>query len=119
MIKEGQKTHTKYWGNFEVEKIAKLRQPVICHSEETGEAEFMPVIAKIKWEKPPSSDVNEFWFPYWIKIKGKERYGQFSPMIGKDALLQLLREAIRQNFFDKEFLLGLTETIKEKLELKS
>jgi len=116
MIQEGQKKKAKYWGAFNVKKVVKLAQPVICHSEETGEAEFTPTIVQIEWEKSPSSDVNEFWMPYWMKIRGKEKYGQFAPMLGANALLQLLQEAIRRDFFTKEFMLGLSDTLKEKLE---
>lgn len=76
----------------------------------------MPTIVQIEWETPPSPDKHEFWFPYWIKIEGKEKYGQFAPMVGKKGLLQLLREAIRQDFFDNQFLLGLAESIKDKLK---
>lgn len=115
MIQEGQRKKARYWGAFKVKKVAKLAQPVICNSEETGEAEFMPTIVQIEWEKAPSSDVNEYWLPYWVKIRGKEKYGQFAPMLGSKALLQLLQDAIRQGFFSKEFMLGLSETLREKL----
>jgi len=116
MIKEGQEKYARYWGNFKVEKVVKLEKPVICHSDEVGEAEFMPTIVKINWEKPPSPDKHEFWLPYWIKIKGKEKYGQFAPMIGEKALQQLLNKAIEQDFFSKEFLSELMESIKNKLD---
>ncbi len=75
----------------------------------------MPTIIQIEWEVPPSSDTNEFWFPYWVKIRGKEKYGQFAPMIGKNGLLQLLKEAIRQDFLDCKFLKELVESIQSKL----
>ncbi|MEE9520657.1 MAG: tyrosine-type recombinase/integrase, partial [Dehalococcoidales bacterium] len=42
---------------------------------------------------------NEIWFPYWITwsdISDKERYGQYAPMIGEKALLELLQNAIKQ-----------------------
>jgi hypothetical protein len=68
---------------------------------------------------PPSSDINEFWFPYWVKIRRKEKYGQFAPMIGKKALLQLLDEAIKQGFFDTQFLYGLARSTRTKLEAPS
>lgn len=76
----------------------------------------MPTLVKIDWETSPSSDKNEFWFPYWVKIKGKEKYGQFAPMIGQKGLLQLLQEAINQDFFDRNFLLTLGKSIETKLE---
>lgn len=63
-----------------------------------------------------SADNNEYWFPYWQTIEGKEKYGQFAPMIGANALLELLKEAIRQDFFKREFLQELGTAIKEKLE---
>lgn len=118
MIKKGQKKRARYWGRFTVKKVAKLKRPIICYSNEIGKAEFIPTIVQIDWEVSPSPDKNEFWFPYWIKIKGKEKYGQFAPMIGKKGLLQLLKEAIKQDFFDNQFLLELVESIKNKLTNK-
>src|SRR3972149_2668306 len=112
MIKTGQRKKAKYWGAFTVKKVANLESPIHCHSKEIGEVEFMPTLVQIDWETPPSPDKNEFWFPYWVKINGKEKYGQFAPMIGQKGLLQLLQEAIRQDFFDREFLDGLSESIK-------
>ena len=114
MIKEGQRKRARYWGDFTVKRVAKLESPILCHSEEAGDVEFMPTIVQIEWDVSPSSDKNEFWFPYWVKIRGKEKYGQFAPMVGKGGLLQLLKEAIRQNFFDKQFLTELTEFIQKE-----
>jgi hypothetical protein len=116
MIKEGQKKKARYWGDFQVQKVSKLKAPVICESKEVGQVEFMPTLVKIDWATSPSLDKNEFWFPYWVKIKGKEKYGQFAPMIGQKALLELLKEAIKQDFFDKDFLLNLSTSIQEKLQ---
>ena len=45
----------------------------------------MPTIVQLEWEIPPSSDTNEFWFPYWVKVGSRTKYGQFAPMIGKNA----------------------------------
>jgi hypothetical protein len=116
VIIAGQRGKARYWGNYRVKKVAKLKSPVLCHSKQAGEVEFMPTIVQLEWETPPSSDNNEFWFPYWVKIGGKEKYGQFAPMIGKNALLQLLDEAIGQDFFDREFLVDLARRIEGKLE---
>lgn len=115
MIKSGQKKEAKYWGKFEVKKVVTLSEPVKCYSQEKGHVEFMPTLVKIDWENSPSEDKNEFWFPYWIKIDGKEKYGQFAPMIGKKALRELLQKAIEQDFFDEDFLKKLTVCIKNKL----
>jgi hypothetical protein len=116
VIIAGQRGKARYWGNYRVKKVAKLKSPVLCHSKQAGEVEFMPTIVQLEWETPPSPDNNEFWFPYWVKIGGKEKYGQFAPMIGKKALLQLLDEAIGQDFFDRQFLVGLARSIEGKLE---
>lgn len=116
VIIEGQRGKARYWGNYCVKKVAKLKSPVLCHSKQAGEVEFMPTIVQLEWEIPPSSDKNEFWFPYWVKIGGKEKYGQFAPMVGKNALLQLLDEAIKQDFFDRQFLVDLARSIRTKLE---
>jgi hypothetical protein len=116
VIVEGQKGKARYWGNYSVKKVAKLKSPVLCHSEQVGEVEFSPTIVQLEWEVSPSPDKNEFWFPYWIKIRGKEKYGQFAPMIGKGALLDLLDEAIKQDFFDRKFLVDLARIIETKLE---
>ncbi len=51
-----------------------------------------------------------------VSARAKEKYGQFAPMIGKNALLQLLKDAIRKDFFDKSFLTDLTKSIQTKLE---
>lgn len=115
MIKLGQKKKARYWGKFEVEKVVTLSEPVNCFSQEKGHVEFMPTLVKIHWENSPSQDKNEFWFPYWVKIDGKEKYGQFAPMIGKKALCELLQKAIGQDFFDKDFLKELKICINDKL----
>ena len=118
MIVAGQQKKARYWGNFTVEKVARLKKAVKCRSEEIGITHFDPTIVKIKWEKSPSSDKHEFWFPYWMTIGGKEKYGQFAPMIGERALLELLQDAIEQNFFSKNFLRVLERAIVEGLNLR-
>lgn len=114
MIREGQEKTAKYWGKFRVKKVARLTEPVICYSHEIGEALFNPTLVKIEWESAPSNDRHEFWFPYWISMKGKERYGQYAPMIGEPSLLELLKDAIRQDFFSETFLDDLQESIAQK-----
>ena len=69
---------------------------------------------KIEWEKPPSDDKHEFWFPYWITIGGKQKYGQFAPMMGESSFLELLKNAISQGFFSEDFLKSLGQAISEK-----
>lgn len=115
MIEEGKKSKAKYWGNYEVKKIIKLSKPVICQSEEVGKVEFMPTIIKLEWENTPSEDKHDLWFPYWITIHGKERYGQFAPMIGQKAFLELLQGAIKNGLFENDFLEALKISINNKL----
>lgn len=118
MIKEGHHSEAKDWGKYTVTKVARLSKPVECHSKDKGKALFNPTMVKLEWDNPPSEDKNEFWFPYWITwtdIDDKERYGQYSPMIGEKALLELLKHAIRQDFFSKGFLRGLDRAIVKKL----
>jgi hypothetical protein len=115
MIEVGQKKKAKYWGNFTIAKVAKLQNPVKCTCAEIGTALFEPTLVKIDWEQPPSEDRNELWFPYWISIHGKEKYGQFAPMIGEKALLELFSSAINQDFFSSEFLSGLRNIISTKM----
>ena len=116
MIKEGQHKKARYWGKFRVSKVAQLKRPVDWYSQEIGTALFTPTLVKIDWETPPSGDRHEFWFPYWMTIGGRERYGQFAPMIGEKALLELLQSAIGQEFFSRVFLQGLEATTTQKLE---
>jgi hypothetical protein len=116
LIEVGQKKEARYWGPFTVEKVAKLKKPISCHSNEIGAVDFMPTLVKIHWETSPSLDKNEFWFPYWVKIKGKEKYGQFAPMVGELGLLELLKEGIAQDFFTSGFLGELANAIDTKIK---
>jgi len=95
--------------------VACLKKPVECNSQVVGTALFEPTIVKIEWEKSPSDDRHEFWFPYWITIGGKQKYGQFAPMMGERSFLELLQNAIRQGFFSEDFLQRLGQAISEKL----
>ena len=119
MIKEGYRSKAKDWGNYTAKKVINLRKPVECYSKNKGKALFNPTIVKLEWDNPPSKDKNEIWFPYWItwtEINNKERYGQYSPMIGEKALLELLEGAIKQDFFTDKFLIGLNKAISSKLQ---
>ena len=115
MIVEGQKKKANYWGKFVVKKVAKLRQPIECHSDVKGMVLFSPTLVKIDWEKAPSSDKHDLWFPYWITTDGREKYGQFAPMMGERSLLELLESAIDQDFFSKSFLKRLIRAANKKL----
>lgn len=111
----GQKSKIKYWGDCTYKKIARLRKPVECHNPEQGTVYFDPMIIQIEWDTPPSGDRHELWFPYWMVIDGKRKYGRSAPMIGEKALLELLEDAVAQDFFSSSFLQGLSTTINTKL----
>ncbi len=115
MIEKDYKSHAKYWGNC-VKDVVKLDKAVECYSQEKGEVLFNPTIVKLEWETPPSEDKHDIWFPYWITVgKGStEKYGQFAPMIGEKALLELLKGAIDKDYFGPEFLDGLAKAIDAK-----
>lgn len=114
MIQVGKQSKAKYWGKYTVKKVAQLKKPVECNNDEQGVVFFKPTIVQLEWEKPPSGDNNKFWFPYWMVIDGKEKFGQFAPMIGEKALLELLQDAIKQDFFGEEFLQELGRAIAER-----
>jgi hypothetical protein len=121
MIKEGQEKKATYWGNFRVKKVAQLKKPMVCYSDVKGKALHEPTLVKIEWEKAPSADKHEFWFPYWITwadIDGRQRYGQGAPMIGEASLLELLEKAIQEEFFSNKFLHQLHRSITDKLNSK-
>ena len=118
MIEVGKKTKAKYWGEFTVEKVIKLDNPVRCFSAEKGEVEFNPTIVKISWQQVPSDDKHDLWFPYWITIDGKEKYGQFAPMIGQKAFFELMSKAIDNDYFDEDFLKKLNSKISYNLKNK-
>jgi len=115
MIKVGQQSKAKYWGKYTVRKVARPKKSVECHNTEQGVVFFEPTIVQLEWEKPPSEDKHEFWFPYWMTIEGKEKFGQYAPMIGEKTLLELFQDAIEQSFFSDKFLNDLRRAISDKL----
>ena len=60
MIKEGYRSKAKDWGNYTVKKVARLKKPIECYSQDKGKALFNPVIVKMEWDTPPSDDKHEF-----------------------------------------------------------
>lgn len=119
MIEVGNRSKARYWGEYEVQGVVKLDAPVRCYSSEKGEVDFNPTIVKLEWAREPSGDKHDIWFPYWITIGGKEKYGQYAPMIGQKALLELLSKAIDAEFFDRDFLKALESKISRRLRLGS
>jgi len=111
VIEKGKRSKVKYWGTYEVQGVVKLDAPVRCFSFERGDVDFNPTIVKLSWDQEPSGDKHDIWFPYWITIDGREKYGQFAPMIGQSALLDLLSKAIDAGFFERGFLEKLGKKI--------
>jgi hypothetical protein len=116
VIKKGYSSQAKYWGNYRVKDVVKLEKPIECFSQEKGKVLFNPTIVKLEWEVPPSKDKHDIWFPYWITIDNKEKYGQFAPMIGENGLLELMQGAIDHDFFSFEFLVTLKNTLENKIQ---
>lgn len=112
MIKVGHKGKARYWGPYEVLKVAQLHKPIPLHSKELGDVFFRPALIQIKWE----DGSKEYWCcPYWIGPTGKERFAQYAAMIPEHVLGELLAEAIDQNFFSKRFLSRLADVIEGRL----
>ena len=89
-----------------VKKGAQLQEPQTYRSIR-GEEAFDPVLYLVEDKRGDKS----FWFPYWIKVRGKWRYGQYAPIFDESQFLELLLEAIRQDFFSAHFLKGLEQAI--------
>jgi len=106
MITEvGGTVHPWYKGirEWQVEAIARLPQPIRYPDPNQGDVSYDP---KIVWLKCPEHS-KVLWFAYWIstnKTKGRMKWGQGAPMLEEDVLLTLLKDAISQNLFSKNFL---------------
>jgi len=101
----GDTVHLWYKGTHEwqIEAIGKLPQPIEYVDAVQGDVSYDP---KIVWLKCPEHS-KVLWFAYWIstsKTKGRMKWGQVAPMLEEDVLLTLLKDAIKQNFFSKNFL---------------
>lgn len=71
-------------------KIAKLR----------GSANFEPTIMLVEHK----DGRKELYFPYWKKTKkGTQGFANRPPMFDEGIFLELLRDAIRQDFFTRGF----------------
>lgn len=77
-----------------------------------GEA-FDPVLYLVEDKRGDKS----FWFPYWIKVRDKWRYGQYASIFDESQFLKLLLEAIRQDFFSAHFLKEIEQAIVERIRI--
>jgi len=95
---------------YQIKGIVRLPE----QSRTTFDPQIVLLESTTNAHRPLKKGDRELWFPYWIKVGGKWRFGQFPPCFGEDAFLKLLKEAIRQNFFSKTFLETLgNESLRE------
>lgn len=114
-LKVGDTVTPKYKGEiiaeYKVIGIAKLGEPRHYITTTVGEEVFNPTIVLLEATTDAYPELGkghkEVWFPYWITRQDKERYGQFAPMLTEKVFLELLKEAIKQGFFSKDFLKDL------------
>jgi len=114
--KVGSTVHPWYKGvhEWQVEAIAELPQPIEYDDPVQGKVSYDPKMVPLKSPKHG----NVLWFTYWIstnKTQGKMKWGQGSPMLEEDVLLNLMKEAIEQGFFTNDFLKGLARELNEAL----
>ena len=99
---------------WKVKKVATLHEPLEWDDDKHGHVGYDPKILKL--ESPSLGEV--LWFNYWIstdKTQGKMAHGGGPPMVEEPVFLELIREAIRQDMFSREFLKDLKEEILIKL----
>ena len=116
VAKAGSIVHPWYKGTHEwhVKEVAKLDEPVHYHDDEQGEVKYDPKIMVLE-----SRAIGEvLWFPYWIstkKTQGKMKYGQSPPMLEQGVLFEIMKDAIKKDMFNNQFLKKLEVEIQLKL----
>jgi hypothetical protein len=117
VTKEGVIVHPWYKGNHEwkVNQIARLKEPIRYHDSHQGKVSYDPKILLLEAERLGKV----LWFAYWLstdKTEGKMKWGQGSPMLEEDALLNLLKQAIEKGFFSEKFLTELYRELGKALK---
>jgi hypothetical protein len=116
MVKEiGSSAHPWYKDNhqWKVKGIAELQQPVKYLDRQQGSVIYEPKIMQL--ESP--NGCTALWFNYWIstaKTGGKMKYGGGPLVLEEYTLLELMKEAISNNLFSKDFLKALGKEINNK-----
>ena len=118
MKAKGDKVHPRYKGigDWEIKAIAELPEPIKYNDSKLGEVSYCPRIALLE---SLDNEVKALWFAYWIatsRTEGKIKWGQRPGMYEENVLLELLKGAIRQKFFTKDFLRKLTREIEDALK---
>ena len=111
----GGTVHPWYKGNHEwkVKGVAQLEQPVKYQDDQQGDVRYDPKIMLL--QAPAGCSV--LWFNYWIstdKNDGEMRWGGGPPMLEESVLLELMKKAIRNKLFSKDFLKALSTEIESK-----
>ncbi|MGA2670711.1 MAG: hypothetical protein ABSF21_04775 [Dehalococcoidia bacterium] len=119
MKKVGDKVTKRYKGEVEDQYLvkggARSPKPVKIWEPVIGERSFYPTIILLKRARDGH---RELWFPYRMEssgIKGEERWGQFGPQYGENIFLLLLKEAIVEGLFSRNFLEGLARELDRAL----
>ena len=115
--KVGDKVHPRYKGidNWEIKAIAELSEPIRYSDSKLGRVGYCPRIVLLE---SLDKKLKALWFAYWIatsQTEGKMKWGQRPGMYEENVLLELLKDAIRRNFFSKDFLRELIHDIEDAL----
>jgi hypothetical protein len=114
----GDKVHPWYKGNHEwlVKKIAKLFKPVEYSDKDQGEVKYDPKIIQLE----NTTGCTVLWFPYWMSTSntgGKMKWGQRPPMLEEALFLELMKDAIKEGLFSKDFLTALAKELEKMPEV--
>lgn len=106
--------HPWYKGTHEwqVKGVAQLEKPIEYGDPIQGKVSYDPKIMVLD----SKTTGRVLWFAYWMsttKTKGKMKWGQGPPMLEEGVFMELIRNAIRQGFFSRDFL----EELDHELEL--
>lgn len=115
--KVGDRVHPKYKGmdNWEIKAIAELSEPIRYSDSKLGRVSYCPRIVLLE---SVDNKLKPLWFAYWIatsRTEGKMKWGQRPGIYEENVLLELLKDAIRQNFFTKDFLTELAHELDQAL----
>jgi len=110
----GSKVHPWYKAThaWQVVDVVRLKQSIRYRDGKQGNVSYDPRIMLLENE----TKCKVLWFTYWLatdKSKGKLKWGQGSPMLEENALLELMRQAIKSGFFSQDFLKGLANELRD------
>jgi hypothetical protein len=113
----GDKVHPRYKGidSWEIKAIAELPKSIKYDDSKLGRVSYCPCIVLLE---SLGNKLKALWFAYWIatsQTEGKMKWGQRPGMYEENVLLELLKHAIRHNFFTKDFLTELAHELDQHL----